>query len=140
MGHPVENFFQERELETKLSQLHRNYQSSMSEMKYLLSRQKQLGDQCKNEMDVLTQKFEQKSINYKSKNEDLKDENEELKEENNKLREEIQKLRLELEYKSVEAHEAMEMNGIYSAKLIKMERKYKKLKDQDEESYMEMTF
>ena len=112
----------------------------MSEMRNLLSRQKQLGDQCKNEMDILTQKFEEKSINYKSKNEYFKKENEELKEENVKLRQEIQKLRLDLEYKSVEAHEAMELNGIYSAKLTKMERKFKKMRDEDEESYMEMTF
>ena len=70
----------------------------------------------------------------------MKEENQDLKEENVNLREEIQKLRQELEYKSVEAHEAMELNGIYSAKLTKMQRKFKKLKDEDEESYMEMTF
>ena len=38
----------------------------------------------------------------------------------------------------MEAYEAKEMNGIYSAKLTKLERKFKR--DEDEESYMEMTF
>ena len=133
-------YVQETEFGTKLSKLGNNYHSSMAEMKALLSRQKQLGDQCKNEMEILTKKFEEKTLDYKSKHADLKEDNKDLKEENGYLREEIQKLRLELEYKSVEAHEAMELNGIYSAKLTKMQRKFKKLKDEDEESYMEMTF
>lgn len=63
-----------------------------------------------------------------------------FREENRSLREEIQQLRAELEDKTVEAYEAKEMNGIYSAKLTKLERKFKKLRDEDEESYMEMTF
>ena len=133
-------YLQEMEFGTKLSKLGNNYHSSMAEMKALLSRQKQLGDQCKNEMEILTKKFEEKTLDFKSKHADLKEENQDLKEENVNLREEIQKLRQELEYKSVEAHEAMELNGIYSAKLTKMQRKFKKLKDEDEESYMEMTF
>ena len=70
----------------------------------------------------------------------MKDENSDLKEENQALREEIQRLRNELEDKTVEAYEAKEMNGIYSAKLTRLERKFKKLRDEDEESYMEMTF
>ena len=112
----------------------------MLEMKDLLSRQKRLGDQCKSEMETLTKRFEEKSRNYKCKAEDLKDEIGELRDENQKMREEIMKLRSELEDKSVEAYESKEMNGIYSAKLTKLERKFKKLRDEDEESYMEMTF
>ena len=42
--------------------------------------------------------------------------------------------------KTEEAEEAREMNGVYSAKLKRLERKFKKLRDQDEESYIEMTF
>ena len=45
-----------------------------------------------------------------------------------------------LELKIEEAEEAREMNGVYSAKLTRLERKFKKLRDQDEESYIEMTF
>lgn len=112
----------------------------MTEMKHVLSRQKQLGDQCKVQMDLLAKKFEEKSKSFKYKTEDLKDENAELREENESLRSEIQRLRDELETKTVEAYEAKEMNGIYSAKLTKLERKFKKLRDEDEESYMEMTF
>ena len=63
-----------------------------------------------------------------------------MRDENRALRDEIQQLRSELEDKTVEAFEAREMNGIYSAKLTKLERKFKKLRDEDEESYMEMTF
>ena len=70
----------------------------------------------------------------------MKDENQDLRDENRALRDEIQQLRSELEDKTVEAYEAREMNGIYSAKLTKLERKFKKLRDEDEESYMEMTF
>jgi len=46
----------------------------------------------------------------------------------------------DLERKQSELNDAVEMNGIYSAKLTRLERKFKKLKDEDEESYMEMTF
>ena len=91
-------------------------------------------------MDVLTKKFEDKIQNFKCKSNDMKEENSELHKENNSLRAEIQRLRNELEDKTVEAYEAKEMNGIYSAKLTKLDRKFKKLKDEDEESYMEMTF
>ena len=132
----------------------------MLEMRDLLSRQKRLGDRCKSEMEILTKTFEEKSRTLKGKTDNLNDENEDLRlvttfisklnsnfffcldfrEENRSLREEIQQLRAELEDKTVEAYEAKEMNGIYSAKLTKLERKFKKLRDEDEESYMEMTF
>ncbi len=117
-----------------------SYQSSISEMKDLLGRQKKLGDQCKTEMEMLARKLEEKSKSFRSKADNLKEENAELREENDSLRTEIQKLRYELENKTVEAYEAKEMNGIYSAKLTRLERKFKKLRDEDEESYMEMTF
>ena len=112
----------------------------MAEMRDLLTRQKRLGDQCKSEIEILTKKFEEKSRNFKCKSEELTEENSELQKDNQTLREEIQRLRNELEDKTVEAYEAKEMNGIYSAKLTKLERKFKKLRDEDEESYMEMTF
>ena len=118
----------------------RSYRSSMAEMKDILARQKRLGDQCKSEIESLTKKFEEKTKNFKCKSQDLKEENSDLREENQTLREEIQRLRNDLEDKTVEAYEAKEMNGIYSAKLTRLERKFKKLRDEDEESYMEMTF
>ncbi len=77
-------------------------------------------------METLTQQFEVK----------LKT----LQVENRKLRAELDAAMTELELKEADLHEATEMNGIYSAKLTKLERKFKKLKDEDEESYMEMTF
>jgi len=130
--------FEEKEMEFESKS--QSYRSSMSEMRELLTRQKRLGDQCKNEMDILTKKFEDKIRNFKCKSDDMKEENSELHKENHSLRGEIQRLRNELEDKTVEAYEAKEMNGIYSAKLTKLDRKFKKLKDEDEESYMEMTF
>lgn len=129
----------EFELDAKQAELLRSTKSSVA-MKNLLSQQKKLGDQCKLEMETLTRTFEEKSRNYKCNNEDLRGENVDLKEENQKLREEISRLRADLEDKTVEAYEAKEMNGIYSAKLTKLERKFKKYRDEDEESYMEMTF
>jgi len=130
----------EVELDLKVEELKKSHRLSMLEMRDLLSRQKRLGDRCKSEMEILTKTFEEKSRTLKGKTDNLNDENEELKEENRSLREEIQQLRAELEDKTVEAYEAKEMNGIYSAKLTKLERKFKKLRDEDEESYMEMTF
>ena len=56
------------------------------------------------------------------------------------MKEDIETIRRELSLKEIAYDEAMELNGIYTAKLTKMERKFKKLKDEDEESYMEMTF
>ena len=53
---------------------------------------------------------------------------------------EIESLRDRCREKEAELEESKELCGIYSAKLTKMERKFKKLKDEDEESYMEMTF
>ena len=99
----------------------------MAEMRDLLTRQKRLGDQCKSEIEILTKKFEEKSRNFKCKSEELTEENSELQKDNQTLREEIQRLRNELEDKTVEAYEAKEMNGIYSAKLIKLERKFRLL-------------
>ena len=95
-------------------------------MKILLSSQRKLGNRWKEEMTSLTQVFE-------TTIRDLSAENKQLK----KLAE---KLRTDLKEKSVEAKEAKEMNGLYSARITKMERKFKKLRDQDEESYIEMTF
>lgn len=59
---------------------------------------------------------------------------------NKKLENELEKQRDTLRIKILELEEARELNGIYSAKLTRMQRKFKKLKDEDEESYMEMTF
>lgn len=53
---------------------------------------------------------------------------------------ELEGLRTKCREKEEELEESKELCGIYSAKLTKMERKFKKLKDEDEESYMEMTF
>lgn len=53
---------------------------------------------------------------------------------------ELEILRTKCREKEEELEESKELCGIYSAKLTKMERKFKKLKDEDEESYMEMTF
>ena len=60
--------------------------------------------------------------------------------ENKEMSSEIESLRDKCREKEVELEESKELCGIYSAKLTKMERKFKKLKDEDEESYMEMTF
>jgi uncharacterized protein YukE len=95
-------------------------------MRGLLATQKRLGDQWKGEMETLTKRFDEKFHDYKD--------------ENSELRAEIRRLKSELEDKTVEAYEAKEMNGIYSAKLTKLNRKFKKIRDEDEESYMEMTF
>jgi regulator of replication initiation timing len=91
-------------------------------------------------MDILKKKFEDRMQNFRCKSNDMKEENSELHKENNSLRGEIQRLRNELEDKTVEAYEAKEMNGIYSAKLTKLDRKFKKLKEEEDESYMELTF
>ena len=53
---------------------------------------------------------------------------------------ELETLRAKSKEKEEELEESRELCGIYSAKLTKMERKFKKLKDEDEESYMEQTF
>ncbi len=95
-------------------------------MKNLLSSQRRVGNQWKGEMETLTRRFEAK----------LK----ELQTENKGLRLDLDKLRRDLREKEVEVEEGRELNGIYTAKLKKMERKFKKMKDEDEESYMEMTF
>ena len=95
-------------------------------MKLLLSSQRKLGNRWKEEMSTLTQVFETT----------IRD----LSAENKQMKRLAEKLRADLKEKSAEAKEAKEMNGIYSAKLTKMERKFKKLRDQDEESYIEMTF
>ena len=95
-------------------------------MKLLLSSQRKLGNRWKEEMSTLTQVFETT----------IRD----LSAENKQMKRLAEKLKADLKEKSAEAKEAKEMNGIYSAKLTKMERKFKKLRDQDEESYIEMTF
>ena len=95
-------------------------------MKILLSSQRKLGNRWKEEMSSLTQVFETT----------IRD----LSAENKQLKRLAEKLRTDLKEKSVEAKEAKEMNGLYSARITKMERKFKKLRDQDEESYIEMTF
>ena len=95
-------------------------------MKMLLSSQRKLGNRWKEEMTTLTQVFETT----------IKD----LSTENKQLRRFAEKLKVDLKEKSMEAKEAKEMNGIYSARLTQMQRKFKKLRDQDEESYIEMTF
>jgi hypothetical protein len=63
-----------------------------------------------------------------------------LSAENGRLRTKVDKLSKDLSNKMLEAEEAKEMNGIYSARLTKMKRTVKKLKDEDEESYIEITF
>ena len=95
-------------------------------MKVLLTSQRKLGNRWKEEMTSLTQVFETT----------IRD----LSAENKQLKRLAEKLRTDLKDKSMEAKEAKEMNGIYSARITKMERKFKKLRDQDEESYIEMTF
>ena len=95
-------------------------------MKTLLTSQRKLGNRWKEEMTSLTQVFETT----------IRD----LSAENKQLKRLAEKLRTDLKDKSMEAKEAKEMNGIYSARITKMERKFKKLRDQDEESYIEMTF
>lgn len=95
-------------------------------MKILLTSQRKLGNRWKEEMTSLTQVFETT----------IRD----LSAENKQLKRLAEKLRTDLKDKSMEAKEAKEMNGIYSARITKMERKFKKLRDQDEESYIEMTF
>ena len=92
----------------------------------LLSSQRKLGNRWKEEMTTLTQVFETT----------IRD----LSTENKQLRRLAEKLKVDYKEKSMEAKEAKEMNGIYSARITKMERKFKKLRDQDEESYIEMTF
>ena len=84
----------------------------------------EVGDQWKGEMESLTRQFESK----------LKS----LGAENRRLRTELASATEELKTKETELREAEEMNGIYSGKLTKLERKFKKLRDEDEESYMEM--
>jgi outer membrane murein-binding lipoprotein Lpp len=63
-----------------------------------------------------------------------------LSAENRRLRSKVDQLSIDLSNKAVEAEEAREMNGIYSARLTRMKRSVKKLKDEDEESYIEITF
>ena len=60
--------------------------------------------------------------------------------ENQKMTSELEGMRTQYRQKEEELEESKELCAIYSAKLTKMERKFKKLKDEDEESYMEMTF
>ena len=64
----------------------------------------------------------------------------ELQNENRELKLDLDQLDRELQEKQVKLEEARELNGIYTAKITRLERKFKKLKDEDEESYMEMTF
>lgn len=117
---------QDIEFQHRVAALNQNYGSSLNEMRVLLSSQRRLGNRWKEEMSSLTQIFETK----------IRD----LSTENKQLKGLADQLRAELKEKSLEAKEAREMNGIYSARLTKMERKFKKLRDQDEESYIEMTF
>ena len=114
------------EFATRTAALNQTYANSLSEMKILIASQRRLGNRWKAEMSSLTQIFETK----------IRD----LTSENKQLVRLAEKLRGDLKEKCIEVKEAKEMNGIYSAKLTKMERKFKKLRDQDEESYMEMTF
>ena len=114
------------EMTAKLGELNRSYSNSLSEMKNLLTTQRRVGNQWKGEMEILTQRFEVKVKALQAENRDLKVE--------------LDRLKAVVKDKEAEADEAKELNGIYSAKLTKLDRKFKKLKDEDEESYMEMTF
>lgn len=116
----------DKEMSVKLDALQGKHQNSLAEMRSILLAQRQVGAQWKEEMTILTKRFEVKV--------------KELQSENKELKLELERLREVFKVKEVEAEEARELNGIYSAKLTKMERKFKKLKDEDEESYMEMTF
>ena len=98
----------------------------MDEMRHVLLQQKNIGDRYCIQMDSLAKIYELK----------LK----ELSVENRCLRSTVDKLSTDLSTKKVEIDEAREMNGIYSARLTKMKRIVKKLKDEDEESYIEITF
>lgn len=106
--------------------MHRSNNNSLAEMKALLSTQRKVGNQWKGEMELLTQRCE---VKVKA-----------LQGENKELKAELDRLKKLVRDKDIEVEEARELNGIYTAKLTKMERKFKKLKDEDEESYMEMTF
>jgi len=114
------------EFQSRIATLNQSYGRSINEMKILLTSQRKLGNRWKEEMTSLTQVFETT----------IRD----LSAENKQLKRLAEKLRTDLKDKSMEAKEAKEMNGIYSARITKMERKFKKLRDQDEESYIEMTF
>jgi hypothetical protein len=56
------------------------------------------------------------------------------------LRSRVDSLSKDLASKVAETEEAKEMNGIYSARLTQMKRTVKKLKEEDEESYIEISF
>ena len=106
--------------------LNSTYKSSLSDLRLLILHQKRIGDRWKAEMETLTSLYDDK----------LK----QLSAENRRLKSKVDKLSTELSIKMAEAEEAREMNGIYSARLTKMKRTVKKLKDEDEESYIEITF
>lgn len=106
--------------------LNSEYKNSLSELRLLILHQKRIGDRWKNEMETLTALYDTK----------LK----QLSAENRRLKSKVDKLTSDLSMKMAEVEEAREMNGIYSARLTKMKRTVKKLKDEDEESYIEITF
>ena len=110
----------------RINKLSQNYKSSLDEMRHVLLQQKNIGDRYCIQLDGLAKIYELK----------LK----ELSVENRGLRSTVDKLSTDLSTKKVEIAEAREMNGIYSARLTKMKRIVKKLKDEEEESYIEITF
>ena len=134
------------------------YNDSLAEMKGLLSAQKRVGAQWKGEMEILTKRFQVESWLYFLQNilvikhllgldegclveaRQMQEKVRKMQGESREMKTELETLRGKCKEKEEELEESRELCGIYSAKLTKMERKFKKLKDEDEESYMEQTF
>ena len=143
---------------TKERELHLTYNDSLAEMKGLLSAQKRVGAQWKGEMEILTKRFQVNSWLYFLQNifvikyllgldkgclvdaRQMQEKVRKMQGEGREMKTELETLRGKCKEKEEELEESRELCGIYSAKLTKMERKFKKLKDEDEESYMEQTF
>ena len=134
------------------------YNDSLAEMKGLLSAQKRVGAQWKGEMEILTKRFQVNNWLYFLQNifvikyllgldkgclvdaRQMQEKVRKMQGESREMKTELETLRGKCKEKEEELEESRELCGIYSAKLTKMERKFKKLKDEDEESYMEQTF
>lgn len=143
---------------TKERELHLTYNDSLAEMKGLLSAQKRVGAQWKGEMEILTKRFQVNNWLYFLQNifvikyllgldegclveaRQMQEKVRKMQGESREMKTELETLRGKCKEKEEELEESRELCGIYSAKLTKMERKFKKLKDEDEESYMEQTF
>ena len=112
--------------EQELTDARRMYDDNLTEMSRLQAAQNVVAQEVQTEQDRLIANFRVTTQRFK--------------EERDALVADLARVRVEYEEKEQELREAEELNGVYTAKLTKMERKFKKLKDEDEESYMEMTF